>query len=225
MRLLLVEDEPDMSDLIAAALRADGLAVDVVSTLAMAREAIQLIRYPVVVLDRRLPDGDGVALLSDLRPRSASTAVLVLSALDGPAHIIAGLDAGACDYLEKPFDLGELRARVRVALRGVGDPSEPSLRCGNVVLDAFTRNILVGDYPLPLKRREVGLLESLLRRCGRLVPREVLLDEMFGFDDDIQSNTLDAHVSRLRARLRAAGATASIKTLRGLGYALTDGAS
>ncbi|TPG40583.1 DNA-binding response regulator [Sphingomonas koreensis] len=223
MRLLLVEDEPDMSRLIAAALRSDGLAVDVVGTLAMASEAIKLIRYPVVVLDRRLPDGDGISLLLDVKPAVTGTAVLVLSALDGPAHVIEGLDAGACDYLGKPFDVGELRARVRVALRGAGDPSEPNLRCGNVVLDIFTRNILVGEHVLRLKRREVGLLESLIRRCGRVVPREVLLDEMFGFDDDIQSNTLDAHVSRLRARMRAAGSTASIETLRGLGYALRDG--
>lgn len=225
MRLLLVEDEPDMSDLVAAALRSDGLAVDVVSTLGMAREAVRMTRYPVVVLDRRLPDGDGMSLLGDLRLATARTAVVILSALDGPAHVIAGLDAGACDYLEKPFDLGELRARVRVALRGANDPSEPSLRCGNVVFDPFTRNVLIAGNAIRLKRREIGLLESLLRRCGRVVPREVLADEIFGFDDDIQSNTLDAHVSRLRSRLRHSGATASIQTLRGLGYTMTESAA
>lgn len=205
---------------ICTALRSDGLAVDHVGTTALAREALETCRYAVMVLDRRLPDGDGLDLIGCIRNAPTRPAVIVLSALDGPGNVIAGLDCGASDYLAKPFDMGELRARVRVALRKCGDPAEPVLRCGNVVLDAYTRNLRVADRLLELKRREIGLLESLLRRAGRVVPRDVLLEEMFGFDDEIQSNTLDAHVCRLRTRLRDAGSTASIVTLRGLGYTL-----
>lgn len=144
----------------------------------------------------------------------------MLTALDQIADKVRGLDAGADDYLTKPVDMDELSARIRAALRRPGAEPLPSVRCGAIAFDPGSREVTISGAPFPLKRRELAVLECLMLRARRVVQRQTLLDQLYGFDDEIQSNTLDAHVSRLRARLLDAGAGVVIHPVRGVGYLL-----
>jgi two-component system OmpR family response regulator len=220
MRVLLIEDEPDMAALYAQAVRVGGFVVDVATSLDEAQAAVRVARYDLLLLDRRLPDGEGLGALPRLRAAQPGVPVIVLTALDAVPDRVLGLDAGADDYVAKPVDFDELRARIRAALRRPGAGPPPPMECGAVRFDLSSREVWVAGQPLVLKRRELALLESLIRRAGRVVPRDTLLSELYGFDDDVQSNTLDAHVSRLRGRLAEAGARVAIHTVRGVGYLL-----
>lgn len=220
MRLLLVEDELEMATLVAANLTAAGFVIDCVSSIDGAKAAIAVAHYALVLLDRRLPSGDGLALIRSIRREQPGVPVIVLSALDSVPDKIRGLNEGADDYLPKPFDLDELLARVRAALRRPGAEDAPPIACGRLAFDPSNRTVTVDGAPVVLKRRELALLESLVRRVGRVVQRERLIEEVYGFDDDIQSNTLDAHVSRLRTRLAELGAQVAIHPVRGVGYLL-----
>jgi two-component system OmpR family response regulator len=220
MRILLVEDEADMARAVAETVRASGFVVDIAGTLDEAETSIALARYGLVILDRRLPDGEGMRLIPRLRSTQPGVPVILVSALDRVADRVRGLDEGADDYLGKPFDRDELMARIRAALRRPGPEPTPPMRCGRVSFDPSTRDVMIDDRPLVLKRRELALLEALIRRAGRVVQRESLLEELYGFDDEIQSNTLDAHVSRLRARLSELNAGVAIHPVRGVGYCL-----
>ena len=223
MRVLLVEDEPEISALVAAEVARAGFTVDRVASYDAAEAALSVGRYAVVLLDRRLPGGDGLGLLRDTRAHQPGTPVIMMTALDDTPEVIRGLDAGADDYLTKPLNLAELLARIRAALRKAGSLRQPPIQCGRLTFDADSREVGVGGVPLLLKRRELSVLESLIRRMGRVVQRETLLDEVYGFDDDVQSNTLDAHISRLRHRLTEAGADVAIHPVRGVGYMLDRG--
>ena len=220
MRVLLVEDEVEMAQLIVAIVTASGFVVDHVATLDEAAAAVIVAPYALVLLDRRLPDGDGLGLLPALRAAGTDVPVIVLTALDELSDRVVGLDAGADDYLAKPFAGEELLARMRALLRGRGRSPSPPIVCGRLRFDPATRCLEVDGRSLVLKRRELALIEVLLRRSGRVVAREALIDEVYGFDDDVQSNTLDAHISRLRARLVEVDAAANIHTVRGVGYML-----
>lgn len=220
MRLLLIEDEPDMAALYAGAVRAGGFVVDVVGSLDEAQMAARLARYDLLLLDRRLPDGEGLGALPRLCASQPGVPVIVLTALDAVPDRVRGLDAGADDYISKPVDFDELRARIRAALRRPGGSAPPPVTCGALRFDLTSREVWVHAQPLVLRRRELGLLECLIRRAGRVVARETLLAEVYGFDDDINSNTLDAHVSRLRGHLTDARAEVTIHTVRGVGYLL-----
>lgn len=220
MRVLLVEDEPEMARLVAVNVGAAGFTVDQVTSIGDADTALKVARYALVLLDRRLPDGDGLTLIGRIRRVQPGVPVIVLSALDAVLDRVRGLDKGADDYLPKPFDTDELLARIRAALRRPGAEDAPPIACGRLAFDLSSRSVTIGGSPLTLKRRELSLLESLIRRAGRVVQRETLVEEIYGFDDDIQSNTLDAHVSRLRARLADLGAGVLIHPIRGVGYLL-----
>lgn len=221
MRVLLAEDEPEMARLLADALGRERLTVDSVGSLEEARTALALAEYRLLVLDRRLEDGDGLELVRELRARPTRPAVLVLSALDGPAERVAGLDAGADDYLGKPFDPDELRARVRAALRRGGAGSDSvSITCGRLTYEPFTREVSVAGSPLRLRRREAALLGALMERVRRVVQRRTLVNAVYAFDEEPNSNTLDAHVSRLRRRLEGLDAGVVIHPVRGVGYVL-----
>ena len=220
MRVLLVEDEPDFGPIAAEGVRRAGYTVDLVTSLAEAEAALSVARYALVLLDRRLPDGDGLSLLRETRARQSGTPVIILSALDRSLDVVHGLDAGADDYLAKPLDLAELLARIRAALRKTGTLQQPPISCGRLTFIVDSRDVTVGNTAIILKRRELAVLACLMRRVGRVVLRETLLSEIYGFDDDIQSNTLDAHVSRLRNRLADADARVVIHPIRGVGYML-----
>ena len=220
MRILLVEDEPEMARLIARSVGATGFVVDHVASIAEAEAALAVGRYVLVLLDRRLPGGDGLTLLRSVRTAQPGVPVIVLTALDDVRDKVQGLDAGADDYLAKPFDTEELLARVRAALRRPGGKPPPAIRCGDLRFDPASREVAVAGRLLVLGRRELALLDALIRRAGRVVQRSTLLEEVYGFEDDIQSNALDAHVSRLRARLAAA--RVAIHPVRGVGYMLDE---
>lgn len=220
MKVLLVEDEDDMARLITGDLQAAGYVVDTVGCVQDALAALESGRYGVVLLDRRLPDGEGLEVLDTLRKRRDATPIVVLSALNDVLDKVRGLDAGAVDYLVKPFDSLEMRARLRAALRRPDARRAPPIACAYLTFDPDERTVLVRGAPIVLPRRELLLLEALVLRVGRVVHRQRLMDEVYGFDDDPSPNALDVIVSRLRARLIDFGAGVAIHTVRGVGYIL-----
>ncbi|MGP9810720.1 response regulator transcription factor [Rhodopseudomonas sp. NSM] len=218
MRVLLVEDEPEMASALAAALRNHDMVVDRVATLGLADEALTGNRYCAILLDRQLPDGDGLSLIPTLRAKGLMTPIIVLTARGDLAERVAGLDSGADDYLGKPFAIAELLARLRAVLRRPSGLSEEILKLGRLCFDGAHRQASVAGVNLNLPRRELLVLEALLRRSGRTVARAALDHAVYGFDDEIQSNALDTHISRLRRKLIDADAGVEIHTVRGIGY-------
>ncbi|WP_159994248.1 response regulator transcription factor [Roseomonas sp. 18066] len=222
MRILLVEDEVELAGALRAALDRRGILVDWVASLAEAREALSgpgaATGLRAILLDRRLPDGDGLSLLPALRHLPDAPPVILLTARGQTAERVEGLDAGADDYLVKPFAVEELLARLRVVTRRRVDPAAEPIALGRLHFDPIHREARVEGGILALPRRELALLELLLRRAGRVVLREAMEAFIFGFDDTPTSNSLDSHVSRLRRRLAEAEAGIAIHALRGLGY-------
>jgi two-component system OmpR family response regulator len=218
MRLLLAEDEMEMASVLILALRNHDLIVDHVATLAAAQEAIRLTIYDALLLDRHLPDGDGLALVTWMRRGGKAVPAIMLTAQGDLGDRVEGLDAGADDYLAKPFAIEELMARLRAVLRRPGVIETQKLRLGVLQLDLLNREAVVHERRLELPRRELLVLEALMRRAGRTVERGTLQEEVYGMDDEIQSNALDAHVSRLRRKLDDVAAGVEIHTIRGIGY-------
>ncbi len=219
MRILLVEDEPELRTTLAARLASDGFVVDHFGTLRLAIEAVMVAEYRAVLLDRRLPDGDGLSLLPVLRTRPSPPPVIVLSALGDIPDRVEGLDAGAEDYLIKPFAFEELIARLRVLLRRSGaSEAVPRVLVGRLEYDLGSREPKIAGKPLMLPRRELAIMDALIRRAGRVVMREHLQDQVYSFDEEISSNALEAHISRLRKRLADAGAGVVLHGVRGVGY-------
>ena len=220
MRILLVEDETEMAAALSQALKAYDMVVDHVPTLAEAEEAISADVHGAVLLDRQLPDGDGLALIPKLRARAEGVPIIVLTARGELADRIAGLDRGADDYLAKPFAVEELLARLRAVLRRPAGLQLESIKAGRLAFDCSHREVSVDGRPLDLPRRELLVLEALLRRMGRTVIRSALEQAVYSFDDAVQSNALDTHVSRLRRKLADANAGVEIHGIRGVGYLL-----
>jgi DNA-binding response OmpR family regulator len=222
MRLLVVEDEPRIAEILRLALERGGFVVDTVERCADAREALSLIPYDAAVLDLGLPDGDGIVLLQQLRRAGNGIPILVLTARDAVEDRVGGLDSGADDYLVKPFAMSEVIARLKALLRRPGGALGITLAAGNVVFDTIGRDVRVGERPVPLSRRECAILEHLMRRLGRVVPKSVLEEKLYGYDDELESNAIPVHVHHLRRKLLDAVATAEIHTIRGVGYLLTE---
>lgn len=220
MRLLLVEDEAEMAAALSAALLKFDVVVDHVFSLDLAREAIAEPVHDAIILDRQLPDGDGLSLVPDLRARRSGVPVIVLTARGEVNDRVLGLDAGADDYLAKPFALEELLARLRAVLRRPSAMAPTLARVGKLTFNFASRDVTIDGQPLELRRRELLVLETLIRRHGRTVLRTVLEEAVYSFDDEIQSNALDSHISRLRRKLDAAGAEIEIHNIRGVGYLL-----
>jgi two-component system OmpR family response regulator len=218
MRVLLVEDQGDLADQISRRLKREGFAVDVSQCAAGAVEFVKYQPYPVALLDRRLPDGDGLALIPAFRRAQPGIRILVLTAFDAIDERVNGLDAGADDYLAKPFDLDELMARIRAALRRPGAEVAPPTIVGALAFDSATRNVTIRGRPVVFHHRELALIEALMRRAGRIVERETLLTEIWGFGEEVQSHALTIVVSRVRARLKELDARAEIHMVRGIGY-------
>jgi DNA-binding response OmpR family regulator len=220
MRVLLVEDNERLSSLMQGGLARAGFTVDAFASLTDADAAVATVDYDLILLDLGLPDGDGLHWLKQLRRSKQGIPVLVATARGGLTDRVAGLDTGADDYLVKPFEMDELLARCRALLRRPGACLSTVLSTGNLTLDTASRQVAVAGNPIDVPRREADLLEVLLRRSGQVVPRTVLEERLYGFDDDVTPNALEAHVSRLRRRLNDAAADVSIHTVRGVGYLL-----
>ncbi len=220
MRLLIVEDEPTLGELLRRNLAARGFAVDLAQSRADAAAFLDVEDYDAVLLDRRLGDGDGLALVKKIRGKGSEAGILFLTARDSPVDRIEGLDAGADDYIVKPFDMDELNARLRAVLRRPGKRMSTILEAGNLKFDVAQRRASVDAQVLDLPRQEAALLELLLRSQGAVVKREEIQRSLYGFDDEVTPNAVDAAVSRLRKRLRSAGAAVEIAVLRGVGCML-----
>jgi DNA-binding response OmpR family regulator len=216
MRLLLVEDDALLGDGIQAGLRLAGYAVDWVRDGAAAALALRNERYAVCVLDLGLPQLDGLTLLRQLRSRGDHTPVLVLSARDTREDKVQGLDAGADDYLSKPFDLPELQARLRALLRRASGSGEAVLRFGEVTLDTVTRRAYFKAAPVALSGREHALLHDLLSHNQSIRSRSELEQSMYAWGEEVESNAVEVYIHHLRKKFGAH----FIKTVRGLGYSL-----
>ncbi len=222
MKILLVEDETRLAEAIAASLTKKGVAVDHTALLGDAIELARQQTYDAIVLDRRLPDGDGITFIPWLRSSGVVTPVIVLTARNEPNERVAGLDLGADDYLGKPFLMEELFARLRALLRRPSALAEPSIVAGRMTVDPIRMDVMVGELQLDLPRRELMVLVTLAKRKGKTVLRSALETEIYNYEETIQSNALDAHVSRLRKRLTDADAGVSIHNIRGVGYLLKE---
>ncbi|UKI07049.1 MULTISPECIES: response regulator transcription factor [Variovorax] len=220
VRILLVEDEPEMASVLRTALHKRGVLVDHAATLADGGRHVEATPYDALVLDRRLPDGDGLSLVSDLRAAGNHIPVLMLTARDALDDRVQGLDAGADDYLGKPFAVEELLARIRALLRRPAAALPDVLRIAALSFDFTHCEASVDAQRMELPRRELLALETLVRRAGRTVLRSSLERAVFGLDAEIQSNALDTHVSRLRKKLADTGAGVEIASIRGVGYLL-----
>ncbi|SMF21957.1 DNA-binding response regulator, OmpR family, contains REC and winged-helix (wHTH) domain [Xaviernesmea oryzae] len=222
MRLLLIEDERELANALSAALAKHGIVTDHTMHLDDAFELTRQNDYDAILLDRRLPDGEGLALIPKLRRSGIETPIIVLTARNEPLERVEGLDVGADDYLGKPFLVEELMARVRAVLRRPPNLAEPSVTAGRMVIDPLHLNVTIGPIPLDLPRRELLVLVTLAKRKDKTVLRSTLEAAVYNYEEEIQSNALDAHISRLRKRLLDAGAGVTIHNIRGVGYLLKE---
>ncbi|MBI2737353.1 MAG: response regulator [Rhodospirillales bacterium] len=222
MRILVIEDEGRIAEILRSALSRAGFTVDSVRLYAEGSAAVATNPYDAVVLDLGLPDGDGLSLLGEMRARGSAIPILVLTARDAVERRVAGLDAGADDYLIKPFATSEVVARVKALLRRPGGALGTVLSSGNLAFDTVGRDVRIGEAVLALPRRESAILEHLMRRAGRVVPKAVLEEKLYGIDDELGSNAIPVHVHHLRRKLIDGGATVEIHTVRGVGYLLVD---
>jgi len=218
MRVLVVEDNAELAAFIAGALRGGGFTVDAFDEIGLAEEALRMARYDLVVLDLMLPDGSGLDLLRRARRDGLSAAVLVLTALDGVADRVTGLDAGADDYLVKPFDSQELLARARALLRRASATLQREIAVGPLTIDMEGRTVRTGDGPLVLSRSEFLLLACFARNQDRVCSKEVLANAIYSFDQEWTDSGIELHVHRLRKKLADVPGGPAIKALRGLGY-------
>lgn len=209
-----------MAEALRTALKRYDIVTDHVRTLADAVEAVAVDVHGAVLLDRQLPDGDGLSLIPRLRAKGLGVPVIVLTARGDLADRVTGLNTGADDYLAKPFAIEELMARLRAILRRPADVAADIMQAGRLSFDFDNRVASVAGEALNLPRRELLVLETLLRRMGRTVQRASLEQAVYSFDDEIQSNALDTHVSRLRRKLTDAEAGLEIHAIRGIGYLL-----
>lgn len=221
MRLLLVEDHAELSIWVAKTLRQSGFVVDVVERGEHALTALLTQPYDLVILDLSLPGMDGLEVLRRLRAqeKTARVPVLILTARATLDDKVKGLNLGADDYLAKPFEVAELEARIKSLLRRSGNVM-PTVRVGQLEFDTANRIASVGGRPLSLTPRELSVLEVLVSRLGKPVPRNVLFEKIFSFDDEARIEAIEIYVHRLRKKLEGSGAFVS--TLRGLGYVLSD---
>jgi two-component system, OmpR family, response regulator MprA len=222
MRVLVVDDDPAVLDSLERALRIEGYAVDTVAAGFDALTRQHDTPADAVVLDLRLPDLDGLEVCRRMRAAGDGTAVLMLTARDAVGERVAGLDAGADDYLVKPFALDELLARLRALLRRTEADATGVLEHAHLRLDPTTREVTCGDRALELTRTEFALLELLLRNPRVVLPRSVIFERVWGYDFGPDSNSLEVFVGYLRRKTEAGGEPRLIQTVRGVGYVLRE---
>lgn len=221
MRLLLVEDDVMIGEAVLDVLRADGYAVDWVRDGVMAETAASSQHYDLILLDLGLPRRDGLEVLRGLRNRKERTPVLVATAHDAVHERIEGLDAGADDYIIKPYDLDELLARIRALIRRSAGRAEPIYEYGSVTINPGTKEVSVGDIPVILSAREWAILEPLLARPGMILSRAQLEEKLFSWKDEINSNAVEVYIHGLRKKLGAS----LIQNVRGVGYLIPKSTS
>jgi two-component system OmpR family response regulator len=214
MRILLVEDDEALAGAVREQIAVDGHAVDCVGRLGDANDDVRAVAYDLILLDLMLPDGRGLDFLKQLRKAGDATPVIILTARDQISDRIAGLNAGADDYLVKPFDLHELSARVAAVSRRYSGNPNPLLNLGELEIDLAGRNVRRDGRAVPLTAREWALFEALIQHPGALLSKSQLEDRLYAFDSEIESNTIEVHVSRLRKKL----GQDMIETVRGIGY-------
>ena len=214
MHVLLVEDDRMIAEGVLTALRQDGYAVDWLRDGVAAADALRTTRFDLVLLDLGLPRRDGLAVLNELRGRKDATPVIIITARDEVKQRVAGLDAGADDYLVKPFDLDELSARARSLIRRSSGRGTPLIEHAGVVLDPVSHTATRSGEPLSLSAKEFAVLEALLRKPGAVLSRQQLEEHIYGWEDDIGSNAVEVYIHSLRRKLGAG----YIRTLRGVGY-------
>jgi two-component system response regulator QseB len=217
MRILVVEDDGLVAAGIVNGLRAYGFTADSVGTADSAMTALGTAHFDLAILDLGLPDEDGLSLLQRLRQRGVHLPVLVLTARDAVPDRVAGLRAGADDYLLKPFDLSELVARMQALLRRAAGRSVDAIEHGPLRIDPANGEVWLRGEPVPLSRREMTLLSALVHARGRVLSASQLRDSLYGFDDEIESNALSVHIHHLRRKL----GRDTVQTVRGLGYRFT----
>ena len=218
MRILIVEDDKALVRGLSASLKAMGHAVDHESDGAEAASIAVSEPYSLIVLDLGLPNRSGFEVLRQVRANGSKVPIMILTARDATADRVKGLDLGADDYVRKPFDLSEFEARVRALVRRGQGRSSPLLTCGSIVIDQVMGNASLGGKLLDLRRRELAVLRILVLHHGKLVPKDRLIAEVFGFDEPVGPNVLELYIGRLRQKLGPDGP--KILTKRGLGYLL-----
>ena len=218
MRILLVEDDPLLGDGLQAALRLEGYAVDWLQDGGTAMAALRSDTFDLIILDLGLPVMPGLEVLDKLRSLDIPTPVLILTAQDATADRVRGLDSGADDYLVKPFDIDELAARLRVLSRRQPGRADPVIRHADIELNPATHEVRVGGQMIAIARREFSLLHLLLQNVGQVVSKPRLVESLYGWDEDVESNTLEVYIHHLRRKL----GKQSIKTIRGVGYMIPE---
>jgi two-component system OmpR family response regulator len=218
MRVLIVEDDPTLADGLIRSLTQSGHAIDSASNGEQANLMLQESIYDLAILDLGLPKLDGLEVLRRLRGRGGRTPVLILTARDAVESRVQGLDAGADDYLTKPFDLVELEARIRALIRRGQLGSNAALSCGKLSFDTAGHRALCDGEAIELSARELGVLEVLMLRQGKVVNKEQIMEALCNWDADIGDNAIEVYIHRLRKKLDFSGAR--IRTIRGLGYLL-----
>lgn len=220
MRLLIVEDDGDIAALVTRDLRSAGHTCDAVGTAEHGLNAALDVAYAAIIVDLRLPDQDGMELVRALRARGVTAPILILTGRRAVVDRVAGLAAGADDYLVKPFAMAELRARVQALLRRPSLKPQSRIVFANITIDPEVREASVAGQPMPLSRQGLKLLELLVQRGGHVTPKRLIEETLYGFDDEVSSNSVEVHVHHLRNALRSAGAAVEIETWRGIGYCL-----
>lgn len=214
MRLLLVEDDELLGDAVKTGLTQFDYIVDWLKDGEAARSALKFESFELIILDLGLPKLSGLALLQSIRQDGNTTPVIILTARESVEDRIKGLDAGADDYLIKPFDLNELSARIRALVRRSQGRADSVLQYKNITLDPAAHSVLVDDVLVNVPRREFALLQKLLENSGQVLSREQLMQSMYGWEEDVDSNTLEVHIHNLRKKLNSN----FIRTIRGVGY-------
>ncbi len=222
MKILVVEDDPKMAELLRRGLSTEGHSVDIAADGVQGLEKGQSLPFDAIVLDIMLPGLDGLSVARRLRSGGVSAPILMLTARDSVSDIVRGLDVGADDYLTKPFSFEVLAARLRVIARRVAGESGAMLQVADMTLDTQTHEAHRGGRPILLTRTEFVLLDHLMRRAGRVVSRDDLIETVWGIDRDVESNTLDVFIFQLRSKLEAGGASRLIQTVRGFGYTVRE---
>jgi len=221
MRILVIEDNVRIGELIAQGLHERGFACDVATNLAAAEDALLAAQFDVVVLDLGLPDGDGVSWLRARNP-GTQPPTIILTARDSLEDRIGGLDAGADDYLPKPFAMDELAARIRAVLRRPGARQQRIIEVGDIAFDPAALTLSVKGHRIETTRRELSLAELLMRKAGQVVRRQLIEEALYAFDEPVTPNAIEAVVSRLRRKLEENGAGNALHTVRGVGYLLSE---